>query len=236
LFAPHDKRRLRDQRQALLDPVGEGRASGRQERTNADDGIVACGQREQRPRFPPCITQPAEELVARAAPLRIDRRTDEHHRPHAPRQAHGEFGDDLTAHRVCQERRALEAGRVQPPGKRGSKIRDAQWGARPLATPVARQVRYEHGEGGGERLREREHVAARDPVAVYEHDGRSFPSHARVDAEAGDFEPPALNRQTNTLSRLTLGSQPQRVRGSRHQARRSTRSGRSIIPTGRCWM
>jgi hypothetical protein len=118
LLAAHDKRRLRDQRQALLDPVDEGRSSGRQERTDADNGVVACGEREQRSRFPPCITQPAEELVARGPPFRIDRRTDEHHRPHAPRQAHGELRDDLTAHRVRQEGRALQAGRVQPPGER----------------------------------------------------------------------------------------------------------------------
>jgi hypothetical protein len=98
MLAAHDKSRLRDQRQALLDPVGERRPGGRHERTNAGNGGVACGEREQRPRFPSCITQPREELVAGRAPLRIDRRTDEHHRPHAPRQTHREFGDDLAAH------------------------------------------------------------------------------------------------------------------------------------------
>ena len=118
MLAAYDNRRLCDQRQTLLDPIDEGRSSGREERTDADNGVVACGEREQRSRFPPCITQPAQELVARGPPLRIDRRTDEHHRPHAPWQAHSELGDDLTAHRVRQEGRALKAGRVQAPGER----------------------------------------------------------------------------------------------------------------------
>src|SRR5206468_493193 len=213
-------------------PVGERRPGGRQKRTNAENGVVAGGEREQRPRLTRCITQPAEELVARGAPLRIDRRTDEHHRPHAPRQAHGELGDDLTAHRVRHEGWALESGGVQPPGERSGKIRNAERGAGMLTAPVPGQVRCEHREGGGEQLREREHVRARDPVPVYEHNGRSLPTDARMDAEAEYFEPPALNRPTNTLSRLTRGGRPQGVRESRHHGRKSTSSGWSIIPTG----
>ena len=57
MLAAHDKRRLLDQGQALLDLVGHRRPQGRHERTNAGNGGVACGDREQRPRFPPCITQ-----------------------------------------------------------------------------------------------------------------------------------------------------------------------------------
>jgi hypothetical protein len=87
-----------------------------------------------------CITQPAEQLVARCTSLRIDRRTDEHPRPHASRQAHSEFGDDLTAHRVRDERRTTESGSVQPPGKCGGKTSNAERGARPLTRVVDRAL------------------------------------------------------------------------------------------------
>jgi hypothetical protein len=40
---------------------------------------------------------------------------------------------------------------------------------------------------------------------MYEHDGRSCSSDAGVDAEAGYFEPLALNRPPNTLS-IALGN------------------------------
>lgn len=185
MLAAHDKRRLRDQRQALLDAVGE---------------------RKQRPRFPPCITQPAEELVARGAALRIDRRTDEHHRPHAPRQAHGEFGEDLTAHRVRQKRRAPESGRVQPPGDRGGKIGNAQRGARPLTTPVAGQVRCEHGEGEGERLGEREHVVARDAVPRMSTTGGSSPAtHAWMPRPDTSSHWLSIGQRAHFRSRLPAG-------------------------------
>jgi hypothetical protein len=39
----------------VLDPVGERRSRGRQERTEADDRVIACGEPEQRPWFPRCI-------------------------------------------------------------------------------------------------------------------------------------------------------------------------------------
>ena len=90
---------------------------------------------------------------------RIDGRADQHHRSHPLRQTHGELGDDLAAHRVRHERWTLEPGRVQPAGERGGELGNAERRARPLATPVPRQVGCEHGEGRGERLREREHVA-----------------------------------------------------------------------------
>jgi hypothetical protein len=60
VLAAHDQRWLRDQRQALFDPVGERRSSSRQERTDSEAGVVASRARKQRPRFPRCITQPAE--------------------------------------------------------------------------------------------------------------------------------------------------------------------------------
>ena len=53
--------------------------------------------------------------MARAAPVGVDGRADEHHRSHPLRQMHGELGDDLTAHRVRDERWTPEPGRVQPP-------------------------------------------------------------------------------------------------------------------------
>jgi len=46
VLAAHDNCRLRNQRQALLDPVGERRPRGRQERTNADNRVVARGDPE----------------------------------------------------------------------------------------------------------------------------------------------------------------------------------------------
>ena len=96
---PSSALRARRPRRARLQSAARSAAgaarSGRRAPTERSPGahrrrspVVACGQREQRPRFPRCITQPAEQLVARRAPLRIDRRTDEHHRPHAPRQSH----------------------------------------------------------------------------------------------------------------------------------------------------
>jgi len=63
------------------------------------------------------------------APLRIDRRADQHQWPDASGQMHGELGDDLAAHRVRHERRTLETGRVQTPGEGGGKIRHAERGA-----------------------------------------------------------------------------------------------------------
>jgi hypothetical protein len=174
--------------------------------------------------------------VAGGAPLRIDRRPDEHQWSHAAGQVHGELGDDLAAHRVRHERWTLETGRVEASGERGGKIRDTEWGAGPLTTPIARQVRCEHGEGRRERLREREHVCARDPVPMHEHHGRPFSTHTRMDSEPKYFEPAALNRPVNTVSRPTVGRRPQRVRGSRHRVRGSTSFDSSIIPTGRCWV
>jgi hypothetical protein len=144
VLAAHDNRRLGDQRQALLDPIGQRRSSRRQKCANADNGVVACGDREQRPRFPGYIAQPGEELAARGAPLRIDCRTAEHHRPDAPRLMHGQLGNDLTAHRIRHERRAPESGRVQPSGERNGKVCDAERRARPLTTPVPGQVRCKH--------------------------------------------------------------------------------------------
>ena len=205
MLAAYDNRRLGDQREALLDPISERRPSGRQKCAYAKTGVVACGERKQRPRFPRRITQPSEELVARSAPLRIDRRTDEDHRSHAPWQAHGELRDDLAAHRIRHERRAPNSGRVQPAGERDGKICDAERRGRPLTTPVPGQIRCEHREGGGERPCEREHVRARDPVPVYQHDGWALPAYVRVDAEAKYFEPPALDRRTNTQSRVPFG-------------------------------
>jgi hypothetical protein len=60
LFAADDQRRLRDQRQALLDPVGERRPCGRQESNDAEADVVVGRACEQRPRFPRCITQSVE--------------------------------------------------------------------------------------------------------------------------------------------------------------------------------
>jgi len=56
----YDQRRLRDLRQALLDPVGERRPCGGQERTDAEADVVAGSAREQRARFRGCITKPVE--------------------------------------------------------------------------------------------------------------------------------------------------------------------------------
>ena len=81
---------------------------------------------------------------------------------------------------------ATNAGRSRPAassqsGERGGEAGNAERRGRPLTAPVPGQVRCEHREGGGERLREREHVRARDAVPVQEHDGRSLPDHARME-------------------------------------------------------
>src|SRR5439155_25277879 len=113
--------------------------------------VVAGGEPEQRSRFPCRIAQTAEKLVTGSAALRVNRWTDQYERPHPAREAHGELGDDLAAHRVRHERGALEPGCVQPPGERGCEVRDAKWARRPLAAPVPGEVRREHGNEGCER-------------------------------------------------------------------------------------
>jgi hypothetical protein len=54
VIATHDDRRLLDQRQALLDPVGERRAGGCEERADADGDVVASSAGQHRPRFSRC--------------------------------------------------------------------------------------------------------------------------------------------------------------------------------------
>ena len=148
--AAHDNRRLDDQRQSLLDPVRECRAGRRQERTDAESGVVACGAREQGRRLPRCSAEPRKDLVPRTAPLRIDRRTDEHDRADAFRPAHGELRDDLTAHRVRHERRTPKPGGIQARRECGRKICDAERAGWLLTAPESGQVRHEDGEGRDE--------------------------------------------------------------------------------------
>ena len=131
--------------------------------------------------------------MARSATLRIDSRADQHQRSNTVRPTHGELRDDLATHRVRHERGTLEAGGVQPAGEGGGELGNAERRGRPLAPPVPGQVRCEHCEGRGERLREREHVRARDAVPVQEDDRRALPDHARMDVQSGYVERPALD-------------------------------------------
>jgi hypothetical protein len=55
VLAAHDDGRLRDPGQALLDPVGQRRAKGRQQRPGAEDGVVARGECDHRQRFSPDV-------------------------------------------------------------------------------------------------------------------------------------------------------------------------------------
>ena len=150
--------------------------------------------------------------MARSATLRIDSRADEHQRSNTFRPAHGELRDDLAAHRVRHERGTLEAGGVQPAREGGGEVGNAERRGRPLTAPVPGQVRCEYGEGRGERLREREHVRARDAVPVQEDDGRSLPDYARMDVQSGYVERPALDfHRVNETSRGRPQRHPRRV-------------------------
>jgi hypothetical protein len=55
VLAAHDDGRLLDQRQSVLDPVGDRRPERRQQGLGPEDGVVACGKRHERGRLPRCI-------------------------------------------------------------------------------------------------------------------------------------------------------------------------------------
>jgi hypothetical protein len=193
-LAAHDNGRLRDQGQTLLNPVGDRRPQGRQKRSDPEPGFVARSERDQRRRFPPRLAKSGEELVSRRGPLRIHRRTDEHQRSGPIRPACCELRNDLAAHRVRHERGTLEPGRVEPVRESVSELGDAERRRRPLTAPAPGQVRDEYGEGRRERLRQREHVGARNAAPVHEDDGPSCSEHARVHVQSGYVERPALDR------------------------------------------
>jgi hypothetical protein len=68
---------LLDHRQAVLDPVGEDDAGGRQERAQAHRRVVARRERDERQRLASSVSKRAEQLMATGSPSGIDGRSDQ---------------------------------------------------------------------------------------------------------------------------------------------------------------
>ena len=143
-------------------------------------GPLPAGERDQQCRFVRRVAERAEDLVAGAAPARVDRGADEHHRADPLRSPHRQLGDDLAAHRVGDERRPLQPDRVQPAPERIGETADPERRVRRLALSVTREVGRERRAAGGEDARERKHVAARDAVSVHEHHRRPLAPDVRM--------------------------------------------------------
>jgi hypothetical protein len=186
----NDDRRLLDRRQALLDPVGEHRPGERAELAEVA-GPLPARECDQQRRLPRRVSQRAEDLVAGAAPARVDRGADQHHGADPLRSSHRHLGDDLATHRVGDERRPLQPDHVQPVPEGVGEAGDAERTGRGLASSVAGEVGREHRAAAGEDLGERKHVLARDAVAVDEHDRRPLASGTRVHLHPADNVPAA---------------------------------------------
>ena len=105
LVAVHDKSPLLDQRQPILDAIGQNGAGSREQRSNPGRPIVAGHQREQGKRLASRGLKRAHQLTAGGAASGIDSRADQNHGTHERGPACGELGNDLAAHRIGNERR-----------------------------------------------------------------------------------------------------------------------------------
>jgi hypothetical protein len=188
----HDDRRLLDGRKAVLDAILERRARRGTELLDVAPDAVACREGDQGHWLARGLPQAGEDLTAPAAPGGVDGRPGEHHRSDALGPPDGEFGDDLAAHRVGDERRPLEPELVEPRAQRIGVLRDPGGSVRPLAAPVARQVRDEGREPVSELPCQRDEVSPRDAVAVDEDDGVAAAAVPRMDAETVDAVEAAL--------------------------------------------
>jgi hypothetical protein len=201
----NDDRRLFDRRQALLDPVGEHRAGERAELAEVARPLSA-RERDQQRRLARRVSQRAEDLVAGAAPARVDRGAHQHHGADPPRSSHRQLGDDLAAHRVGDQRRPLEPGHVQPVPERVGEAPDAERGGRGVASSMAWEVGCEYRAAGGEDPGERKHVVARDSVAVDEHDRRPIASGTGVHLDASHVVPATLEGAHGSTSSYAAGA------------------------------
>ena len=182
----HHHGRLRDQRQPLLHAVLERGASRGAQLPQVVADAVTRRECHQRDRLASGLAQPCEDLAPPAAPRRVDGRPGEHHRADALRPSHGELGDDLTAHRVGNERRALEPDLVEPGEQRVGVLADPGRGGRTLAPPVAGEVRDVHRTVDGEGTAQGNEIAPGDAVSVQEYDRRPVAPDARMDADTAD--------------------------------------------------
>ena len=108
LVAVDDKSPLLDEGQPILDAIGEDGAGTREQRSNPGRPIVAGHQREQGKRLASRGLKRAHQLTAGGAASGIDSRADQHHGSNLRWPARGELGNDLTAHRIRDERRACQ--------------------------------------------------------------------------------------------------------------------------------
>jgi hypothetical protein len=189
-----DDRGLLDSRQPLFDPVGDRRAGGADELMNVLAGRVPGGEREDEPRLVRRIAEGPEELVTYGAPGRVDGRPDEHHRADPFRPPRRQLSDDLTTHRVGDERRPVETDDIEPVTEGLRESADGGGRRRSLTLPVAGKIGHVRGTVGGKVPGQREQVSARDAVSVDEHDGRPVPSGAGVNSDSGRLVPAALQR------------------------------------------
>jgi len=133
-----DKGRLLDQRQPVLDAIGENRSGRRKENAPARRQIVAGGQRNQRERLAGRGAEGAEELMPSAPAGGIDGRADQDHRPHQHRPVSGELGHDLATHRIRDEGRAHQTFGFDPRAQRSGETTDADLSAQRCALALAR--------------------------------------------------------------------------------------------------
>jgi len=182
----HHHRRLRDQRQPLLHAVLERGARRRAQLAQVVADAVTRRERDQRDGLASGLAQPGEDLAPSTAARRVDGRAGEHHRADPVRRAHGELGDDLTAHRVGDERRTLEPDLVEPGKERVRVPADPEGRGRTVAPPVAGKVRDVDRTVDGQGTPQRNEVAPGDAVSVQQHDRRPVAPDARMDADAPD--------------------------------------------------
>jgi len=203
-LAVHDDRRLSDQRQPLFHAVFQRRARRRAELAKVVADAVPGRERHQRYRLPRRLAQPGEDLTPPAPSRRVDRWSGEHHRADSVGRPHRELGDDLTAHRIGDERRPLEPELVEPGMQRIGVLADAGSVARTVAAAVAGEIRDVRRAVDGENPRQRHEVAPRDAVAVQEHDRRPVSADARVDGDTTDVIEAAFEaRKRRSLSHDT---------------------------------